>query len=69
MYQPRDKPRNLKKKKKARKMNALYNHANKQKQLLVKDLAKLEDILQNESEIATRSNIILSTQGIGRAHV
>ncbi|KAL6930554.1 related to Protein transport protein BOS1 [Hanseniaspora guilliermondii] len=44
-------------------MNALYNHANKQKQLLVKDLAKLEDILQNESEIATRSNIILSTQG------
>lgn len=44
-------------------MNALYNHANKQKQLLVKDLAKLEDILQNESEIATKSNIILSTQG------
>ena len=44
-------------------MNALYNHANKQKQLLVKDLTKLEDILKNESEIATKSNIILSTQG------
>lgn len=44
-------------------MNALYNHANKQKQLLVKDLTKLEDILKNELEIATKSNIILSTQG------
>lgn len=44
-------------------MNALYNHANKQKQLLVKDLTKLEDILKNESEIATKSNMILSTQG------
>ncbi|KAL6929632.1 hypothetical protein ACO0SA_001035 [Hanseniaspora valbyensis] len=44
-------------------MNALYNHANKQKQLLLKDIVKFETYLRNEHELSSNLNSIISTQG------
>lgn len=44
-------------------MNALYNHANKQKQLLLRDITKFETFLRNEHELQGNLNSIISTQG------
>ncbi|XBW34821.1 hypothetical protein QEN19_000387 [Hanseniaspora menglaensis] len=44
-------------------MNALYNHANKQKQLLIKDITKFEAFLRSNGELNNNLNSIISTQG------
>lgn len=44
-------------------MNALYSHANKQKQLLLRDITKFETFLRNENKLSGNLNSIISTQG------